>query len=322
MAGAFPDVKHFYFEDTPNVRFHIPYDLARAYSSSFREFAKAYGEGKIAAHGPHRDSWLDCPANGANLWFAIGPVRRGNGLTVYEDDYDRSFRWQSSGDIADGERLHKPATFDLAPGDGVLFHTDQVHGSELNRTNETRFVISFRITFDRPYFPNRHFHRYVHSGWTRSWLGPLAHVPAMAQTSYVRSLIRRAREKIGGSATDQLPREPETLGEEREGIVYVPVADVPVGEVRGVAAGLCVARLSEDRCVAFARRCPHSGADLANGWIDGDSIVCPWHNMPFDASSGRPPCKKLPPIRRVACRIEGEEIVIEPVVAPSAALVK
>jgi nitrite reductase/ring-hydroxylating ferredoxin subunit len=205
----------------------------------------------------------------------------------------------------------------------VLFHTDQLHGSELNRTNETRFVISFRVTFDRPVFPNRHFHRYVQAGWARSWLSPLAHVPAMAQPSYARSVVRRIREKLSANdVAEQAAKAPETLGEEKAGIVRVRAVDIPVGEVRGVRAGFCVARLAEDKVVAFARRCPHSGADLANGWIDGESIVCPWHNMPFDASSGRSPCKKLPPIRRVACKIEGDEIVIEPVVALSAAVAK
>ena len=60
MAGAFPDVKNFYYEPKPNVRFHIPFDLARGFKKEFDEFAKDYGQGKISAHGPHRDSWLDC----------------------------------------------------------------------------------------------------------------------------------------------------------------------------------------------------------------------------------------------------------------------
>lgn len=317
VRGAFPDVKDFYYEETPNVRFHIPYDLARKHNSLYRDFAKSYGEGKIAAHGPHRDSWLDCPANGANLWFAIGPVRHGNGLTVYEEDYGRTFRWQRSGDVSRGERLHKPTTFELAPGDGVLFHTDQVHGSELNRTNETRFVISFRMTFDRPYFPNKHFHRYVHADLAKSWLKPVAHVPAMVQASYVRSLVQRVREKLQTThGNDDESRPPEAIGQESAGHIRVKLADVPVGSVRGVNAGLCVARLSDDKCIAFTRRCPHSGGDLADGWVDGENVVCPWHNMPFD-SSGRSPCKSLPPLHAAPCRIEGEEILIETVSSPS-----
>jgi nitrite reductase/ring-hydroxylating ferredoxin subunit len=82
--------------------------------------------------------------------------------------------------------------------------------------------------------------------------------------------------------------------------------------VRGVSAALCVARISATEAIAMTRRCPHSGGDFANGWTEGRKIVCPWHNLPFDASTGLSPCKSLAPIRRVNCEIIGEEIVIDP----------
>lgn len=312
VGEAFPDAGMLYYEETPNVRFHIPYDLAREHKSSFNEFAKDYGQGKIVAHGPHRDSWLDCPSNGVNLWFAIGRVRRGNGLTVYARDYGREFRFKRSGDVAEGEKLSKPDTFDLAPGDCVLFHTDQMHGSELNRTDETRFVISFRMTFGKPEFPNRHFHRYVHAGLAEGPLKFVAHAPAMLQPSYPRSLMRRVLEKLSPAPADAPARPPEVIGAVRDGRIVVALGEVAVGEVRGASEALCVARLAPDKAVAFTRRCPHSGGDLANGWVDGQSLVCPWHNLPFDASTGRSPCASLPPLKRVQCEIVGDEIVIDP----------
>jgi nitrite reductase/ring-hydroxylating ferredoxin subunit len=87
---------------------------------------------------------------------------------------------------------------------------------------------------------------------------------------------------------------------------------VPVGEVRGLTAALCVARLSETEVVALTRRCPHAGGDIANGWVDGNQVVCPWHNLPFDTASGRSPCSTLPALRRVACEIRGDRIVVDP----------
>lgn len=311
-GAAFPDAARLYYEETPNVRFHIPYDLAHAHKGSFNAFAKDYGQGKIAAHGPHRDSWLDCPANGVNLWFAIGRVQSGNGLTVYREDYARDFVFKRSGDIADGEKLHKPLTFDLAPGDCVMFHTDQLHGSELNRTTETRFVISFRMTFGKPEFPNRHFHRYVHAGLAETPLAFAATVPAMLQASYPRSLVRRVREKLASAPADAPARPPEKIGALRDGKLVVALAEVPVGVVRGASDALLVARLSETEAVAMTRRCPHAGGDLANGWVDGGDVVCPWHNLPFSGATGRSPCASLPPLRRVAATIVGEEIVIDP----------
>ncbi|NWG45403.1 MAG: Rieske 2Fe-2S domain-containing protein [Alphaproteobacteria bacterium] len=312
VSKAFPDAGTLYYEETPNVRFHIPYDIARAHANDFKSFSEARGEGKITAHGPHRDSWLDCPSNGVNLWFAIGPVRRGNGLTVYARNYGGTFKYKASGDIAEGESLSPPETFDLEPGDCILFHTDQVHGSELNRINETRFVISFRMAFEKPHFPNRHFHRYVRADLVDSPLSFLAAAPAMLQPSYVRSLIQRAQEKLVGRPPDAPAAPPEMIGVEANGLVTVDLAKVPVGSVRGLTKTLCVARLSETDIVAVSRRCPHAGGDLANGWAEHGKIVCPWHNLPFDPATGRSPCSTLPPLHRVDCRVVDGRIIVDP----------
>ena len=312
IPGIFDGVKTYYYEETPNIRFHIPYDIAQAHKEKFNDFAKDHGQGKIAAHGPHRDSWLHCPSNGLNLWFAIGRIRPGNGLTVYPSDYDGGFQHQVSGNIAEGEKLHRPFTFDMHPGDLIVFHTDHVHGSELNRLDETRFAISFRMSIDKPQFPNLHFHSYVYSGWENAPIKSLSLLPANAQPSYVRSLAERARNKLIPSMAPQepTPKDPDIVGRKEGDTVRVSLADVPVGEVRGITAALCVARLSESDVIAVTRRCPHQGGDFANGWVDGGKLICPWHNLPFDPETGRSPCKSLPALHRVEAAVEGDEIVV------------
>lgn len=321
MGGAFPGVDGYYYEETPNVRFHIPYDLAQAHKAKFNEFAKDHGQGKIAAHGPHRDSWLDCPSNGINLWFALGRIRPGNGMTVYPENYEGEYKFKRSGDIADGQKLNKTMTFDLHPGDVIMFHTDHVHGSELNRLQETRFAISCRLSVDKPIFPQLHHHQYVNSNWARSSaLGGLAKVPAMMQPSYVSSLAIRARNKLIPSMAPGDPDvdAPEVIGTKVGDVVEVALSDLPVGTVRGASPALCVARLSETEVVALTRRCPHAGGDLANGWVDGDKVVCPWHNLPFTGETGASPCQTLPKLKRVAARIEGDKVIIEPKVVMNA----
>ena len=314
VPGMFPGVETYYYEETPNVRFHIPYDLAEAHKKDFNAFAKDRGQGKIAAHGPHRDSWLHCPSNGVNLWFAIGRIRPGNGLTVYSGDYEDGHNHQESGNISDGEKLHKPLTFDMQPGDGVIFHTDHMHGSELNRLAETRFAISFRMSIDKPEFPNLHFHPYVYSGWEGAPVKSLALLPANAQASYVRSFAKRVQNKLLPSLTSEpaTPKAPATIGRKDGDTVRIALSEVPVGEVRGITAALCVARLSETEVVAVTRRCPHQGGDLANGWVDDGHIVCPWHNLPFDPVTGRSSCTTLPALRRVEAEVLGDEIVVTP----------
>lgn len=314
VPGVFPGVDSYYYEETPNVRFHIPYDIAEAHKKAFDEFAKDHGQGKIAAHGPHRDSWLDCPSNGINLWFAVDFIRPGNGLTVFPGDYEGRHNYQHSGNISDGEKLHKAYSFDLRPGDVVIFHTDHVHGSEVNRLDETRFAISFRMSIEKPEFPNLHYHHYVYSGWENFPIKTVAQLPAVAQPSYVRSLAARVRNKLLPSLAPQepTPNAPEIIGRKDGEAIRVSLADVPVGEVRGISAALCVARLSEDEVVAVTRRCPHQGGDLANGWVDDGKVVCPWHNLPFDTSTGRSACASLPALKLVQAQIDGDDIVVHP----------
>jgi phenylpropionate dioxygenase-like ring-hydroxylating dioxygenase large terminal subunit len=48
---------------------------------------------------------------------------------------------------------------------------------------------------------------------------------------------------------------------------------------------------SGDKAVAWEDRCPHRGASLALGWMDGDTLVCPYHGFAFDKSGN---CVHIP----------------------------
>ena len=37
---------------------------------------------------------------------------------------------------------------------------------------------------------------------------------------------------------------------------------------------------------ALENRCPHQGGPLAEGWLDGTQITCPWHAWCFDVRTG------------------------------------
>ncbi|MGQ0734657.1 MAG: phytanoyl-CoA dioxygenase family protein, partial [Acidobacteriota bacterium] len=182
VPRVFPGAERFYYEKSPNVRFHIPFDHAARYRREFDKFAEKRGQGKIAAHGPHRDQWVDCPSNAINIWIAVGPVRHGNSLTVFTQDYETRFAFKD-GYILNGQRLHKPLSFDLAPGDAVLFLSHHLHGSEVNRTDRTRYVVSYRVTFGKPHYPHGHYHHYLHSGLAGGPLRQLAHIPQNLQAS-------------------------------------------------------------------------------------------------------------------------------------------
>jgi len=33
--------------------------------------------------------------------------------------------------------------------------------------------------------------------------------------------------------------------------------------------------------------CPHEDGPLAEGWLEGDAVVCPWHGFDFELATGR-----------------------------------
>ncbi|MDQ2907952.1 MAG: non-heme iron oxygenase ferredoxin subunit [Candidatus Eremiobacteraeota bacterium] len=37
---------------------------------------------------------------------------------------------------------------------------------------------------------------------------------------------------------------------------------------------------------AIDNTCPHQGGPLADGWIDGCVVTCPWHSWAFDLRTG------------------------------------
>ena len=74
---------------------------------------------------------------------------------------------------------------------------------------------------------------------------------------------------------------------------FVKVADtetIPVGQGALVESqGVTVAVFNGGNGLFYAcgAVCPHEDGPLAEGWLEGGSIVCPWHGFDFDLQTGR-----------------------------------
>jgi len=311
LHGALGVTRPFFFERQPNVRFLIPFAAARGNGQAFKRFAKTHGEGKITPHGPHRDSWLDCPTNAVNVWIAVGPVRRGNGLTIFTEAYDKELPHTKKGEITREVNPGKATNFEMAPGDALLFHGDQLHGSELNWTDETRHVVSFRLTLERPRFRDRQYHHYAHSGFRRGLLSPFAEVPASLTWNYLSTRLRFLAEKLSGADSEaDEPATPTRAPAGADDVVEIAAAQIPVGALHPVSERVCATRLEDGRVLAFARSCPHQGADLVQGYVADATLVCPWHNLSFDLASGESPCKALRALRQYPVTLDGDRVRI------------
>ena len=93
------------------------------------------------------------------------------------------------------------------------------------------------------------------------------------------------------------------------------VEDVPEGSARMFIVDetqVGVFRI-EDRFFAVDNRCPHAGASLAHGFIEGVTVACRIHHWRFDLRDGTRLDHHCPGVR-LRCypiRIMGEEIQVD-----------
>jgi nitrite reductase/ring-hydroxylating ferredoxin subunit len=315
IRETFGETRNFYFERKPNVRFLIPYDLAASPMKNYKQFTKRRGDGKITPHNPHRDSWVDCPANLINVWVAVGPVSTGNGLTIYPEAYHSDVK--HTGPYISADQKPGPAlTFDMEPGDVLLFHGDQVHGSEINSTDNTRHVISFRITFDKPKYTHGHYHHYAYSALAGGPLELFAEVPQNLAWSFVdyraRLVSRKLRELVTGGKPNgaRAGMRPDSDAATAADDLSLPLTEINPGQIRALSAKICLARMENGEFRAFSRYCPHLGSDLSLGVIRNGVVMCPWHNLPLDPATGSSPCESLKKLRLYPCEVKDDRVYV------------
>ena len=99
-----------------------------------------------------------------------------------------------------------------------------------------------------------------------------------------------------------------------EFVKVAKTADIPPGEVRGVdLKGTRVAIANVDGTFyAIFNECPHMGGPLDEGFLEGKTLMCPWHAADFDLETGaalHPPATGSIPVYKV--RVTGDDIEVE-----------
>jgi nitrite reductase (NADH) small subunit/3-phenylpropionate/trans-cinnamate dioxygenase ferredoxin subunit len=61
---------------------------------------------------------------------------------------------------------------------------------------------------------------------------------------------------------------------------------------------------------AISDMCPHRGASLAEGFLDGGKVFCPWHCFDFNLKTGE--CGMVPSlrVRTYEVKVEGEDVFV------------
>ena len=83
-----------------------------------------------------------------------------------------------------------------------------------------------------------------------------------------------------------------------------------VMEVEAQGRSLCLARIGGELS-ALDNRCPHRQGPLGQGWVEGNTVVCPWHAWSFDARSGRSVFPDNEQVAVFPLKREGDALLIE-----------
>lgn len=103
---------------------------------------------------------------------------------------------------------------------------------------------------------------------------------------------------------------------------------VPVAKVADVKPGTAATVVVDNREIALFNvdgtfyaldnTCPHSGGPLAEGWLDGTTITCPWHAWCFNLGDGKMTLGDYASVDVFDVRVEGDDVLVNSLPRPSA----
>ena len=87
-------------------------------------------------------------------------------------------------------------------------------------------------------------------------------------------------------------------------------AEGNVIEAEAEGVSLCLARVNGELS-ALDNWCPHRQGPLGQGWVEGSTVVCPWHAWSFDVRSGQSVFPGKEHVAVFSVRVEGDEVLVE-----------
>jgi len=90
------------------------------------------------------------------------------------------------------------------------------------------------------------------------------------------------------------------------------IRDIPQGTGRAYTVGRYeVAVFNVDGAFhAIENSCPHQGGPLADGWMEGPLVTCPWHGWCFDVRSGKMTLGDFARVPRFELQVSGDDLYV------------
>jgi nitrite reductase (NADH) small subunit len=65
-----------------------------------------------------------------------------------------------------------------------------------------------------------------------------------------------------------------------------------------------------DTIVAYENACPHQGGPVGEGFVEGETVTCPWHAWCFDLRTGVLTLGNYARLRRFDVRVDGDAVYV------------
>lgn len=311
MYREFGAGEPFYVHAASLIRLMTPYGIMKSTQKALSEEALKKHLGKLTLHGPHHDHYQNVPWNALNAWIAIGRVRADNGMFIYPELWGKNLP-QGKEAVREDQYLGRPVSIELDRGDALIFHSNHMHSSRLNTTEETRVVLTNRVCLGDPLYPDPlRPQKYYRSS---AFPADLNLATVFKQAGFVgrrkavlnnsmKRVVHRVASKIG-LRYKNLPEETANFRDRRFESSEEASAGLSEGEIGVLDEKTCVAKVDGD-VVTFRRKCPHEGADLSLGFVENGQIVCPYHGARFCAKTGESNCSAVGSIK------EGQRVMQE-----------
>jgi nitrite reductase/ring-hydroxylating ferredoxin subunit len=239
------------------------------------------------SHGPHVDTWYGHSFTATNLWFSVCGVNTASSMVFYPDKFDKDIPYDPEFMyVAEDVDRRSPVEIDLEDGENLVFNPELLHSTRLNTSDETRIVITLRISEEEPLFSNETTHEHTHNEWIVSsdikdgriapqTVGEYVDKPDYESVE-IEEPVRIELDKSIAELRDTTELDDERIRSQERNTPFTLTLDGT--DYTGVKMN--------DSLYVTTSNCPHVGLPLERGSVHDSKLKCPEHGAEFDLETG------------------------------------
>jgi nitrite reductase/ring-hydroxylating ferredoxin subunit/ectoine hydroxylase-related dioxygenase (phytanoyl-CoA dioxygenase family) len=290
----------FYIDKEIYVRINYPYDKAlegqKSSQTDPNHRLTKYNHGRPRSswgHGPHKDSWYGHSHSAINLWFSVCGTNEDATMTLYPEHAYKDTTYDPESMYASySEKLGKNVRLKMNNGENFIFDPELLHSTRINTSEETRIVLTLRLSNSEPLF-SKDINHDIYDLWVKS--------DSVKNGDFLSKKVGKKVSINDHPSTDKI--DDYYVYEADKDLNYIfnkehrhdfDIKDGILFEMR-FNNGECLAVWSKNKLYKFSKKCPHVGAPLIGAEFDPEKIKikCPAHGAEFCLKTGNSGSDKL-----------------------------